>query len=86
MSSQRLFELIHCDIWEPARVPYVFGHKYYIVFVYDYSHVSWVYILKDRVHVFDVGKIFFIEIKNQFSVTPKCLRTDNALEFIQSEI
>ena len=86
VSSQSLFELIHCDIQGPARVPSVSSHKYYIVFVDDYSHVSWIYILKDRVHVFDVIQNFFTEIKNQFSVTPKYLRTDNALKFIQSGI
>ena len=42
--------------------------------------------MKDRVHVFDVIKNFFTKIKNQFSVTPKCLRTDNALKFIRSRI
>ena len=36
--------------------------------------------------MFDVLKTFITEIKNQFDVTPKCLRTDNALEFVQSSV
>ena len=62
------------------------GHCYYIVFIDDFSRAFWIYLLKDRSHILDVLKVFFNEIKNQFTVTPKCLRTDNALEFIQSSI
>ena len=70
----------------PARVPSVSGHRYYIVFIDDFSRVSWVYLLKDRGHVYYVLRTFLAEIKNQFNVTPKILRTDNALEFVQSKI
>ena len=75
-----------CDIWGPTRVPSVSGHRYYIIFIDDYSRASWVYLLKDRSHILDVIKNFFNEIINQFSVTPKCLRTNNDLEFVQSGI
>ena len=37
-------------------------------------------------HILDVIKFFFNEIINQFSITPKCLRANNALEFVQSGI
>ena len=46
-----LFELIHDDIWGLAYVSSVSRFRYYIVFIDDYSHVSWVYLLKYRVHV-----------------------------------
>ena len=62
------------------------GHRYYIVFIDDFSQVSWVYLLKDRSHIYDVLESFITEIKNQFDVTLKYLRTDNALEFVQSRI
>ena len=42
--------------------------------------------LKNRSHVIDVLKTFIIEIENQFTITPKCLHTDNAIEFVQSSI
>ena len=42
--------------------------------------------LQDRGHIYDVLKTFLSEIKNQFKVTPKFLRTDNALEFVQTKI
>ena len=58
------------------------GHRYYIVFIDDFSRVSWVYLLKDHSYIYDVLRTFLTEIKNQFDVTPKFLRTDNALEFV----
>ena len=86
VSSPSLFELVHCDVCGSTRVPSVSGRRYYIVFIDDFSRASWVYLLKDRGHIYDVLKTFLSEIKNQFDVTPKFLRTDNALEFVQTKI
>ena len=52
--SSRAFNLIHCDIWGPSRVPSPPCHLYYIVFVDDYTRVSWVYLIKDRRQVLDI--------------------------------
>ena len=68
-----------------ARVSSVCSHKYYIVFVNDFSRTSWVYLLRDRIHVLDVVKQFFAEIINQFAITQKS-DIDNALEFVQTEL
>ena len=56
------------------------GFRYYIIFVDDYSRVSW-----DRSHVPTIIKFFFNEIKTQSSAT-SFFRTNNALEYMQSEI
>ena len=64
----------------------VFNFRYYIIFIDDYSRVSWVYLLRDRSYVATVIKKNFIEIKIQFSATTHFFRIDNALEFVQSEI
>ena len=42
--------------------------------------------LIDRGHIHDVLKTFLSEIKNQFVVTSKFLRTDNVVEFVQTKI
>ena len=44
------------------------------------------YLLKDRKNVSHVIRTFFNEIQNQFAVTPKIFRTDNALEFLQNDV
>ena len=58
------FELVHCDIWGPVRVTSMSGHRYYIIFIDDFSRTSWVYLLRDRSHVINVLKTFITEIKN----------------------
>ena len=70
----------------PARTPSVSSYRYHIVFINDFSRVSWDYLLKDRVSVHDTIKKKFMEIINQYFVCPKVLRTDNALEFIQMNL
>ena len=84
--SSRAFDLIHCDVWVPSRVPSPSGHLYYIVFVDDYTRVSWVYLIKDCSQVLNIVHQFTQEIITQHSTTPKVIQTDNALELVQSAL
>ena len=84
--SKNPFDLIHCDVWGPSRTTSISGFRYYIVFVDDYSRVSWVYLLKDRTDVLPSVRRFLQEISTQYSTTPKILRTNNALEFVQTSL
>ena len=81
--SSRAFDLIHYDLWGPSRVPSPSGHLNYIAFVDDYSRVNWVYLIKDCRQVIDIVRQFTQEIITQHSITPKVIRTDNALELVQ---
>ncbi|XP_078445756.1 uncharacterized protein LOC144714839 [Wolffia australiana] len=80
------FDLVHCDVWGPSRVSSPSHFRYYIVFVDDFSRLSWVYLLHDRTDVLSSVRQFLQEISTQYSSTPKILRTDNALEFVQSAL
>ena len=60
--------------------------RYFLVFVDDYSQMSWVYLLKDRTQVSNVIKNFINKIKTQFSTSMRVLRIDNALEYTQNKI
>ena len=79
--SSTPFDLLHCDVWGPSRTPFILGHRYYIVFVDDYTRVSWVYLLCDHSKVVTTFTHFFTEVVTPYSTTPKILRTDNTLEF-----
>ena len=52
--SKSPFDVVHCDVLGPSRVPSILGFCYYIVFVDDFSRASWVYLLKDRTDVFTI--------------------------------
>ena len=80
------FDLVHCDVWGPAPHPSPTGGKYYMVFVDDYTRVSWTYILKSRKEVLSRVQHFLLEIITQYATMVKVLRTDNALEFTQTAI
>ena len=43
ISSVRPFELIHCDIWGPHKIASLFGAKYFLTIVDDYSIFTWVF-------------------------------------------
>ena len=73
-------------IYGPTRLHSTSGYRYGIVLIDYYSRVFWVYLLKDRMHILDVVKKFFVEIINQISTTPKVFRTNNALEFGQHDL
>ncbi|XP_077228354.1 uncharacterized protein LOC143861305 [Tasmannia lanceolata] len=75
------FELGHSNVWGPCRTPSMLGGKYFVIFVDDFSRMTWLYIIKDRSEVFSTFCLFYAEITNQYSCSLKCLRTDNACEY-----
>ncbi|KAK8925796.1 hypothetical protein KSP39_PZI018370 [Platanthera zijinensis] len=75
------FDFVHSDIWGPYKITSVFGYRYFVTFVDDYSRVTWLYLLRDRSELPGVFRTFFIETRNQFSTTIKTFRTDNAREY-----
>jgi histone deacetylase 1/2 len=48
-------ELIHSDVWGPARTSSG-GYKYYVSFIDDYSRFCWIYLIK---HKSDVEQVFY---------------------------
>ena len=80
------FDLLHCDVWGHSCTPSVSIYRYYIVFVDEYTRVSWVYLLCDRFEVVTTVTHFFTEVVTQYSTTPKILYTNNALEFVQTPL
>ena len=84
--SSAPFDLLHYEVWGPSRTPSISAHRYYIVFVDEYTRVSWVYLLCDRSEVVTTVTHFITEGVTQYSTTPKILCTDNALEFVQASL
>uniref|UniRef100_A0A2N9FV09 Integrase catalytic domain-containing protein n=1 Tax=Fagus sylvatica TaxID=28930 RepID=A0A2N9FV09_FAGSY len=78
------FELVHSDIWGPARTTSLCDARYFVTFIDDHSRLTWVYVLKDRSQLFSVFQSFYAEISNQFNAKLLAFRTDNAREYLDS--
>lgn len=74
---------MHNDIWGLARHKILFGYLYFVTFVDDYSHTTWLFLLKDRFELLSTFKLFYKEIEVQFSYLIRLLCYDNASEYIQ---
>lgn len=75
------FELVHYDIWGHCPTLSKPGFKYFVTFVDDYSRVTWLYLMKSRSELFSLFCAFCAEIKTQFNVSIRTLRSDNAKEY-----
>ena len=84
--SSSPFELVHSNIWGPNHMPSIKGFRYFLLFVDDFLHMTWLYLRKERSEVSSVIELFFNEIKNQFSASICILRIDNALKYVKNDV
>ena len=42
------YELLHFDIWGPISIQSIHGHSYFLVVVEDFSHFTWIILLKSN--------------------------------------
>ncbi|XP_058219066.1 uncharacterized protein LOC131329730 [Rhododendron vialii] len=82
----RPFQLVHSDIWGPIHVPTLAGFQYYVIFVDDFSRVTYLYLMKTRSELSSVFKSFYAEIKTQFDTCIRIFRSDNAREYFHNAL
>jgi len=81
ISSDKPFELIHCDIWGPFKVPSLSGAKYFLTIVDDFSRFTWVFLMHHKSETKKFLTNFFSYVKTQFNTTITNIRVDNGREF-----
>ena len=83
--GEKVLDLIHTDLWGPARVTSAGGKRYMLTITDDYSRFSKVYFLHSKTQVFE----YFIEYKNWserlHETKIKRVRSDNGGEFTSNE-
>ena len=80
------FYLIHSDIWGPSTIPNVSGARWFVSFIDDCTRVTWIFLLKHKSDVSTILPNFCSMIKNQFGVTVKRLRSDNARDYFNQTL
>ena len=83
--SDACFDLIHCDIWGPFHTPTYGNHRFFLSIVDDHSRFTWIFLLQSKQQAFVYIKKKFQFVKTQFQKSIKCLRSDNAKEFLLTD-
>nr|GEU73167.1 retrovirus-related Pol polyprotein from transposon TNT 1-94 [Tanacetum cinerariifolium] len=81
VSTTRLLELIHMDLFGPSAVQSYEGNLYTLVIVDDYSRYTWTRFLKNKTEAFEQFEIFSKKIQNQLGCLIVSIRTDHGKEF-----
>ena len=84
MSTIRVLELLHMDLFGPTTYKSLRGNLYYLVIVDDCSKYTWVFFLHDKTEVAACFKKFAKRAQNEFEVKLKKTRSDNRKEFDRS--
>jgi transposase InsO family protein len=84
-SKARVIELIHLDVCGPMPSTSISGYGYYVSFIDDYSHKTWVYFLKSKDEVFVKFKEFKALIENISERKINILRSNNGGEYTSKE-
>jgi hypothetical protein len=56
--SKRTLDLIHSDTCGPMLAPFMSGCLYYVIFIDDFSHKTWIYFLKSKTETFNKFRAF----------------------------
>lgn len=83
--SRSVLEVVHSDVWGPAKTASMGGCRYYVTFIDDYTHKVWVYFMKEKSEVFSHFQHFKAMVEKQTRKYVQCLRSDGGGEYISNE-
>ncbi|KAK1607075.1 hypothetical protein QYE76_030748 [Lolium multiflorum] len=81
ISSKRILELLHVDLFGPTSHASLGAKKYCLVIVDDYSRYTWVYFLKKKDETQQIFIDFSTEVQRQHNLLIMAIRSDNGSEF-----
>lgn len=80
-----MLELIHTDVCGPMNTLSHGKHKYFILFIDDFTCMSWVYSMRQKSYVFVIFTKFKAFFEKQSGRFIKMLRSDRAKEYTSKE-
>ncbi|GJW53801.1 integrase, catalytic region, zinc finger, CCHC-type containing protein [Tanacetum coccineum] len=85
-SMQEKFYLLHMDLCGPMRVQSIYGRKYILVIVDDFSRFTWVKFLRSKDEVLEFLIKFLKMIQVHLNATVRNIRTDNGTKFVNQTL
>ena len=83
--TSKPLELVHTDLCGPRRIKSLQGESYFMLFIDDFTRMTWIFFLKEKSEAFERFKAFKILVENETEAKIKCLRSDNGGEFTSKE-
>ena len=80
-NRQGILELVHFGVCGAMPSTSLSGYVYYVTFIDDYSHKTWVYHFKSKDEVFGKFKEFKALVENILGRRIKTLRSENGGEY-----
>jgi len=71
----KLVVIAYSNVWAQCPVGSTFGFRYFVTFIDDHSRVTWNHLIKAPSKIFTVFRDFCSEIKIQFGVSIRALRS-----------
>lgn len=63
------FKLTHSDVWGPSRKPTILSMRYFVLFIDNYTRLSWVDLLRNKNEVFPTFKKNCTFVLSQYDST-----------------
>jgi transposase InsO family protein len=83
--TQFPLQLVHSDVWGPAPINSINSHRYYVIFVDDFTRFTWFFPLKHKSQVLASFQHFKNTMENHLGTSIKTLRTDCGGEYTNNE-
>jgi len=84
--SDTPFALINSDVWGPSPVMNMSGIRWFVIFVDDYTRMTWLYLMKHKDEVLNIFETFHAMVCTQYGATIKVFRSDNGGEYVNKHL
>ena len=80
--AMMILEIIHIDVCGPFSVASTTKHKYYVIFVDDFSRKCWIFFMQKKNETYSKFCEFKALVEKESGKKMKALRIDNGGEFV----
>ncbi|XP_056686015.1 uncharacterized protein [Spinacia oleracea] len=78
IKSVQPFDLLHIDVWGPYSVHDSSRCNQFLTIVDDYTRMTWTHLMRNKTDSVKIMSDFLLYVENQFGLTVKAVRSDNA--------